>query len=418
MKAELVFVGTELLLGQILNTNAQYISRRLADLGVDNYYQTVVGDNWERLAEVLRQALGRADLVITSGGLGPTLDDITKEVAAEVLGIPLELHQPSLEHVEGFFRRRGREMTENNRKQALMPKGARVLPNPPGTAPGMIAERDGKAIAVLPGPPNEMQPMFESGVVPYILEKTGARPVTLVTKTLRFSGIGESALESKLRDLMEKQIDPTVAPYAKLGEVHLRLATKAATREEGLRRLEPLEAEIKARAGRYLYGYDEEPLEGAVGRLLREKGQTLAVAESCSGGILAKRLTDLPGSSDYFLLGAVTYANEAKQALLGVTEEMLSEHGAVSEPVARAMAEGVRRMSGSDWSLSVTGIAGPGGGTPTKPVGTVWFGLSGPDGTKAWTEQLWGSRDDIRRRSAQVALTRLWQRLRGEEPGA
>lgn len=413
MKAELVFVGTELLLGQILNTNAQYISRRLADLGVDNYYQTVVGDNWERLAQVLRQALDRSDLVITSGGLGPTLDDITKEVAAEVLGLPLELHQPSLEHLEAFFRRRGREMTENNRKQAMMPRGARVLPNPPGTAPGMIAERDGKAIAVLPGPPNEMQPMFESGVVPYILEKTGARPLTLVTRTLRFSGIGESALESKLRYLMEQQIDPTVAPYAKLGEVHLRLATKAATREEGLRRLEPLEAEIRARAGRYLYGYDDEPLEGAVGRLLREKGQTVAVAESCSGGILAKRLTDLPGSSDYFLLGAVTYANEAKQAVLGVPPEMLKEHGAVSEPVARAMAEGVRRLAQADWSLSITGIAGPSGGTESKPIGTVWFGLSGPDGTETWTEQLWGSRDDIRRRSAQTSLTHLWQRLSG-----
>lgn len=415
MKAELVFVGTELLLGQILNTNAQYLSRRLADLGVDNYYQVVVGDNWERLAGTLRHALERSDLVITSGGLGPTMDDITKEVAAEVLGLPLELHQPSLDHIASFFHHRGRAMTENNRKQAMMPLGARVLANPVGTAPGMVAEKDGKAIAVMPGPPNEMQPMFESGVVPYILEKTGGRPQVLVAKTLRFSGIGESTLEAKLTDLIANQTDPTVAPYAKLGEVHLRIATKAATREEGLRKLEPLEAEITARASQYLYGHDAEPLEGAVGRLLRQAGQTLAVAESCSGGFLAKRLTDLPGSSDYFLLGAVTYANEAKERVLGVPVEVLAEHGAVSEPVARAMAEGVRRLAGSDWALSITGIAGPGGGTPGKPVGTVWFGLAGPQGTEVWTDQLWGSRDDIRRRSAQAALTRLWQKLRTVE---
>ncbi|MFZ5817824.1 MAG: competence/damage-inducible protein A [Bacillota bacterium] len=422
MIAELLFVGTELLLGEILNTNAQYLSERLALLGVDVYYQTTVGDNPERMRATFRQALSRADVVIASGGLGPTMDDITREIAAEVTGRPLALDQQLVDELAAWFATRGRSMPENNKRQCMVPAGATVLRNDRGTAPGLIIPAEGgRAVILLPGPPIELKPMFEQQVIPYLTDRLGGVPLTLVSRTLRFIDIGESALEEAIGDLMEAQSDPTIAPYAKTGEVHLRLATKARTAEEGLARIAPVEAEIRRRVGRHCYGIDATSLEEAVGRLLKERGLVLTLAESCTGGLVAKRITDVPGSSAYFSMGFTTYANEAKQRFLGVPEGLLAEHGAVSEPVAAAMAEGALRAAGADLAVGITGIAGPDGGTPAKPVGTVCFALAArgekgglPGGTWSRTVQLWGSRADIRDRSATFALGMIRRYILGQ----
>lgn len=414
MIAELIFVGTELLLGETLNTNAQYLSQRLSELGIDCYHQVTVGDNRDRLAAAVRQALSRADIVITTGGLGPTQDDLTKETVAEVLGLPLELHQPSLDHIVEFFRQRDLVMSENTRKQALLPAGSRVIPNAYGTAPGMIAERGRRAVAVLPGPPLEMRPMFESTVVPYLEQRLGAGAPRLVIRTLKFCQIGESDLEQQLDDLIRAQTDPNIAPYAKLGEVHLRLSTKAASREAGLARIAPVEQAIRQRVGKFLFGADDETLEEVVGARLRQRGWTLALAESCTGGLLAGRITSVPGSSAYFGWGAVTYANEAKVAQLGVRPETLAAHGAVSAETALEMAAGARRRGQADLAAAVTGIAGPGGGTETKPVGTVYIGLDGPFGPLVRRFSGSGTRADIRQRSVQEALVSLWRYLTPE----
>ncbi|MCG0237876.1 MAG: competence/damage-inducible protein A [Firmicutes bacterium] len=419
MIVECVFVGTELLLGEILNTNAQYLSQRLAELGIDQYFQVTVGDNPDRLEATLRQALSRADVVITSGGLGPTPDDITREVAARVTGRPLRLDPGVLAEVEGWFRRTGRTMPENNRRQALVPEGATVLPNPVGTAPGLIVpagDGSGKALILLPGPPHELQRMFTDHVVPYLTSRLGDRPLRLFSRILRFCGIGESALAELLGEDLLTRSDPTVALYAKVGEVHLRLATKAATPEEAEGRFAPVLAAIRERAGRYLYGTDATDLETAVGALLRERGETLALAESCTGGLVAQRITAVPGASAYFLAGYVTYSNEAKVEVLGVPREVLAAHGAVSEATVRAMATGARERSGATWAVSISGIAGPTGGTPEKPVGTVWIGLAGPGVVEARRYQFRGSRQEIRQWAAQTALALLWSHLREGRP--
>lgn len=411
MIVELVFVGTELLLGEILNTNARYLSQQLSGLGIDNFYQVTVGDNPGRLAGVLRTALDRSDVVITSGGLGPTLDDLTREVAAEVAGRPLQLDESVLAGIQAFFQRLGRRMSDNNRRQAMVPEGARVLSNRAGTAPGLIIPAGQKALILLPGPPRELQPMFEEHVVPYLTERRGGIPELIVSRTLKFCGIGESAVEDSLLDLIRNQTDPNIAPYAKPGEVHLRLSTKALSVAAGLQRIAPVERAIRERLGDFIFGVDDDTLEQAVGAMLRERNLTLALAESCTGGLIGQRITSVAGSSEYFLGSAVVYANSAKTALLGVSPELLTRFGAVSEEVAGAMAEGARRVFGADLALSVTGIAGPGGGTPEKPVGTVCFGLAGPDGTISKRDLYWGSRADIRERSAQEALVMLRNRL-------
>lgn len=428
MNAELVFVGTELLLGEILNTNAQFLSRELARLGVDVYHQVVVGDNAARLRAVFEQAIRRADVVIACGGLGPTDDDLTREVAAEVAGRPLALDPRLVDELEAWFAARGRKMTENNRRQCMVPRGATVLPNDRGTAPGLIIPVEGnKAIILLPGPPGEMRPMFAAHVVPYLTGRSGSRPLRLITRTLRFVGIGESALADGLKDLLQSQTDPTLAPYAKTGEVHLRLATRAAEEAEGYARIAPVEAEIRARFGRFLYGVDEETLPHVVGRLLAERGMTLSTAESCTGGLVARYITDVPGSSRYFGMGFVTYANEAKMRFLGVPAHLLDAHGAVSEPVARAMAEGALQQAGADVAVAISGIAGPDGGTPAKPVGTVCFALAGrgrdggaaggtalPAGVWSETVRLHGDREGIRERAAVHALAMVRRYLLGD----
>ncbi|WP_273887630.1 competence/damage-inducible protein A [Rubrobacter naiadicus] len=410
--AEVLAIGTEMLLGELVDTNTAWISRRLAALGVGIYRHTTVGDNLERIAAALQEAASRADLVITTGGLGPTSDDLTNEALARATGRRMVEYAEAREHVERKFREFGRKPSPSNYKQALFPEGTTLIPNPLGTAMGALLESDGTLFATLPGVPQEMRGMFEETLVPLIRERSEG---AIVSRTLWFVGLGESALAERVQDLLDAE-NPTVAPLAGQGKVRLRITARAATPEEAERQIEPVAREILSRLGRYYFGEDEETLESVVGRLLTEKGRTLALAESCTGGLLAKRLTDIPGSSRYFKEGLVTYSNEAKERLLGVPRELLVRYGAVSEEVARAMAEGVRRLADSDYGLSVTGIAGPEGGTPEKPVGLVWVGLADAGGTRAEKLNLtaWSrSREAIRERSASGAFDLLRRRLEG-----
>ncbi|MCA3747785.1 MAG: competence/damage-inducible protein A [Rubrobacter sp.] len=408
---EIVAIGTEILLGDLVDTNSAWLSQRLAALGVNVYRHTAVGDNRERIVAALQEAATRSDLVVTTGGLGPTPDDLTHECLSLLTGRPLVEYPEARRHVDEMFRRFGRKPTPSNYKQALFPEGARLIPNPLGTAMGALLEYGGTLFATFPGVPGEMRTMFEETLAPLIRERTEG---TIVSRTLWFAGIGESALAERVQDLLDSR-DPTVAPLAGEGKVRLRITTRAATPEEAQEKIAPVEREILSRLGRYFFGEDDETLESAVGRLLKERGETLAVAESCTGGLLAKRLTDVPGSSAYFKEGIVAYSNEAKERLLGVPRKMLAEHGAVSEPVARRMAEGVRELSGADYGLSVTGIAGPGGGTAEKPVGLVWVGMASREGTEAVRLDLsaWArSRSSIRERSVNMAFDLLRRALK------
>jgi nicotinamide-nucleotide amidase len=410
--AEIVTIGTEMLLGDLVDTNTAWISQRLAELGVAIYRHTTVGDNPERIVEALREASYRSTLVITTGGLGPTSDDLTNACLSTLTGREMVEYPEAREHVDEMFQRFGRKPTENNYKQALFPKGTKLIPNPVGTAMGALVEWEGTLFVTLPGVPVEMKSMFGETLEPLVRARSDG---SIVSKTLHFAGIGESALAEKVQEFLDAR-DPTVAPLAGQGRVRLRITTRAATEEEALDKISPVEREILSRLDDFYYGQGDETLEGAVARLLQERGATLALAESCTGGLLAKRLTDMPGSSAYFTEGLVTYSNEAKERLLGVPHALLLEHGAVSEPVARAMAEGSRTFSGADYGLSVTGIAGPDGGTEEKPVGLVFVGISDARGTfaekldfTAWAR----SRDSIRERSTNRAFDLL--RLRLEE---
>ncbi|MDP4087691.1 MAG: competence/damage-inducible protein A [Bacillota bacterium] len=372
MKAEIMAVGTELLLGDIVNTNAQFIAKELAALGISVYRQSVVGDNAERLREAIQEGFKRADIIITTGGLGPTKDDLTKETASEYFGRSLVTHQESMEAIEDYFKKTGRSMTESNKKQAYFPEGAVILKNNNGTAPGCILEQDGKTIILLPGPPKEMIPMFKEGVVPY-LEKLSDG--VLVSKVLRICGIGESQMEEEIRHIIEGQSNPTVAPYAKENEVTLRITAKAAEKQEAEKLIVPVEESIRAILGKHIYGVDDCTLEDVVGELLIEKGLTISTAESCTGGLIAGTLINYPGISAVLSHGLVTYSNEAKMQLLGVKQETLDKYGAVSEETAREMVQGLISLTGTRVGISVTGIAGPGGGTEEKPVGLVYAGL-------------------------------------------
>ncbi|MDQ5817523.1 MAG: competence/damage-inducible protein A [Actinomycetota bacterium] len=410
--AEIVTIGTEILLGDLVDTNTAWLSERLATLGVGIYRHTTVGDNRARIAAALEEAAARADLVITTGGLGPTSDDLTNECLAAITGRKMVEYPEAREHVDAMFRKFGRKPTANNYKQALFPEGTRLIPNPLGTAMGALLDDDGTLFATLPGVPSEMKRMFEDTLEPLIRARSDG---SIVSKTLWFAGIGESALAEQVQDFLDAT-DPTVAPLAGQGKVRLRITTRAATQREAENKIVPVEQEILARLGDYYFGEDNETLESAVGRLLKERGATLALAESCTGGLLAKRLTDIPGSSAYFKEGLVTYTNESKERLLGVPHDLLLEHGAVSEPVARHMAEGVRKLASSDYGLSITGVAGPDGGTKEKPVGLVFVGLSDAGGTIAERLDLtaWArSREAIRERSANRAFDLLRLRLEG-----
>jgi nicotinamide-nucleotide amidase len=413
MSAEIICVGTELLLGDILNSNAQFLAQELAKLGIPHYYQSVVGDNPDRLKQVLAMASDRSNILIFTGGLGPTPDDLTTEAITDFFEAPLIERQDILDDIAEKFAQRGREMTPTNRKQALIPKGADVLPNLSGTAPGMIWQpRPGLIILTFPGVPSEMQQMWRETAVPY-LQSQGWGTEIIYSHTLRFWGIGESALAEKVASFFNLS-NPTVAPYASKGEVRLRVSARASSEEAAMKLIEPVAKQLKQIGGLDYFGANDDTLASVVGGLLTKASETLSVAESCTGGGLGHMLTTVPGSSDYFLGGVISYDNAVKASVLGVDRLDLERWGAVSKPVAMQMAAGVRSLLSTSWGLSITGIAGPTGGTPAKPVGLIYIGLAKPDGeVECYKFQLGQnrSRDSIRHASVRNALDMLRRRL-------
>jgi nicotinamide-nucleotide amidase len=412
MGTELLTIGTELLLGQIVDTNASWMAQRLAEAGVDVYYKSTVGDNWSRIEEAIRLAMSRADVVIMTGGLGPTEDDLTRDVLAAVLERPLGLDPGVLTAIEQRFAHRRVAMPENNRKQAMVPKGAEVLHNPRGTAPGLWIRHGGRALVCMPGVPSEMKPMLLEQVIPRIRTAFGIRS-QIVSRILKTCGISESTLDERIGDYFRDMRNPTIGVLAHAGEIHVRLTCKGENAREIADKLNELEEKIRARLGHLVFGRDDEKLEAVVGRLLRERKATLAVAESCTGGLVASRLTDVPGSSDYFERGVVAYNLEAKERLLNVPASLLERHGAVSLEVARAMAAAVRGLSGTALGLATTGIAGPSGGTSEKPVGLVCAALAWDGGGGAREFRLLGDREQVKYRGAQMALEMLRRHLLG-----
>lgn len=385
---ELISVGTEILLGDILNTDAQFLSIELAKLGISVIHQSTVGDNRERLLAQLKEAADRSDIIILSGGLGPTPDDLTKEVCCEFFGKKMFLHEPTVEKIKTYFSTKGMEMAQNNLKQAMLPKDCVIFPNDNGTAPGMAIEKDGVHILVLPGPPRELKPMFRNCAVPYLMQFSDR---IIVSHNIRTFGIGESLMAEKVNDLFDAE-NPTVAPYAKDGEALLRVTAMARTKEEAENLCEPVINEIKNRLDGFVYGVDYTCIEEAVIEKLKEKHMKVATAESCTGGLIAKRITDVPGASEVFDCGIISYANEIKHRVLGVSEDDLNKYGAVSEPVARQMAQGALKVGGADIAVSVTGIAGPDSDSTNKPVGLVYIGLADRD--NVWVRELRTSRKD------------------------
>lgn len=385
---ELISVGTEILLGDILNTDAQYLSIELAKLGISVIHQSTVGDNRERLLAQLDEAAKRSDIIILSGGLGPTPDDLTKEVCCEFFGKEMFLHEPTVEKIKRYFSSKGIEMAQNNLKQAMLPKDCVIFPNDNGTAPGMAIEKDGVHILVLPGPPRELKPMFQNCAVPYLMQFSDR---IIVSHNIRTFGIGESSMAEKVNDLFDAQ-NPTVAPYAKDGEALLRVTAMAKTKEDAESLCEPIIEEIKKRLDAYVYGVDYNCIEEAVVGMLKEHHLKVATAESCTGGLIAKRITDVPGASEVFECGIISYANGIKHKVLGVSEDDLNKYGAVSEPVAKQMAQGALKVSGADIAVSVTGIAGPDSDSTGKPVGLVYIGLA--DKENVWVREIRTSRRD------------------------
>lgn len=408
MNAEIVSVGTELLLGDILNTNAQYLSRRLADLGIDLFSQVVIGDNEEKIFNTYAKAFKLSDIVITTGGLGPTEDDLTKEVSAMYFRKKLILDKETETAIKDHFKTLNIELTENNLKQAYLPEDCIKLKNDYGTAPGCIIEEKNKVLIILPGPPKEMIPMFENYVVPYLKSKQSS---ILVSKVLKVCGIGESKMETLVKDLIDNQTNPTIAPYAKETEALLRVTAKAETEQIALELIEPVINQIKERLGDNIYGEDEDTLESIVAKMLIEKHMTISVAESCTGGLLAGTLINYPGISKVFIEGAVTYSNESKIKRLGVKKQTLDEFGAVSSQTAIEMAEGIAKTFNTNIGLSTTGIAGPDGGTQQKPVGLVYIGLYINGITKAKELHLIGDREKIRIKAVSSILDWLRREL-------
>ena len=408
MNAEIIAVGTEILLGDIVNTNSQFLARRLADFGISLFHQSVVGDNGPRILKEFTDAFERCDLIITTGGLGPTTDDMTKEIAAEFFNRPLVLHQESLRKLEDIFSKRGGTLSEANRKQAYFPEGCIILPNDHGTAPGCIVSGGSKTIVILPGPPREVYPMFENYVAPYLKTLTDS---VIVSKVLKVVGLGESLMASKVQDIIEGSENPTVAPYAKQGESLLRITARAETEADGYKLIAPVEERIRERLGTAVYGTDDESLEAVIARMLIDRNLTISVAESCTGGMISSRLVDFPGISQVFMEGAVTYSNQAKINRLGVKRSTLDKFGAVSAETALEMAAGIARTSGTDIGLSTTGIAGPEGGSLEKPVGLVYIGLSIGGKTTCIECNFPGTRDMIRLRATIAALDLLRKEL-------
>lgn len=410
MVAEVVSIGTELLLGQIVDTDAAYLAQQLSALGISVYFRATVGDNHERAVSALKQAVGRADLVFTVGGLGPTMDDLTREVIADVMEAPLVRNPEIAQTLQAYFAARNVPLVPTILRQADVPMGATPIPNAHGTAPGLLLEKNRKIVIALPGPPSELIPMFETSVYPVLRERTAGERQVIRSRTLRIVGMGESLIEDTVKDLMH-DANPTVAPYAKTGEVHLRVTSRAPTEEEA----DALNAEraalLRERLGEVVYGENDATLEQAVVALLAKNKQTVATAESCTGGLLAGRLTNVPGASAVFHTGLVTYANGAKIQLLKIPSSLIGAVGAVSPEVAKAMAERVRELAPADYGISVTGIAGPDGGTEQKPVGLVYIGLANGDKVTAHKNLFGGGRADIRLRTTQAALNLLRQEL-------
>lgn len=403
MTVELISVGTELLLGNIVNTNAAYLSEQCAGLGLSCYFQSVVGDNEERLSMVLKCAMDRSDIVILSGGLGPTEDDLTKETAAKVCGRELVTDDVWMERIAEFFTARNITPTENNWKQAQVPEGAIVLDNPNGTAPGLIIEQENTRVILLPGPPNELLPMFENSVKPYLEKLT---PGVIFSQTVKICGVGESMAETRVMDLIDAQSNPTLATYAKTGEVHIRVTASAENAKEAKKLVKPMVKELKARFGADIYTTEEDvTLEKSVLDLLLANKLTLTCAESCTGGLLSARLVNVPGSSEVFKAGLVTYSNKAKRKLLGVKKTTLQKYGAVSAQTAEEMAKGAAFTSKCDVTVSVTGIAGPDGGTKEKPVGLVYMACDVKGKVTVQEYHFSGDRAKVRESAVSAALT-------------
>ena len=405
MKAEIICVGTEILMGNIVNTNAAYISRGLAGLGVSCFYQSVVGDNDGRLSEVFDEAAKRADIVILSGGLGPTEDDLTKETVAKAMGRKLVEDEKAWKQIKKFFEKRDIKYTDNNRKQALVPEGAKVLYNKNGTAPGIIAEGENVTAILLPGPPGELIPMWDDQVVPYIREKSDA---VFVSEMVKLCGVGESLVETELKDLIDAQTNPTIATYAKVGEVDIRVTASAPDEKAAGKLVKSVVKEIKKRFGSYIFTTDENvTLEAAVLQLLDENKLTLATAESLTGGMLTSRLINVPGASEVIKTGFITYSNKSKRKYLGVKRSTLEKHGAVSEQCAKEMVKGCAAATKADAAISLTGIAGPDGGSEEKPVGLTYIGVSVLGSIKVKKFVFSGEREKIRESATATALTML-----------
>lgn len=410
MTVELISVGTEILLGNIVNTNAAYLAEKCALLGLSLYNQTVVGDNSERLFTAVKTALLRADIVILTGGLGPTEDDITKETVADVFGRKLFMDAHSKERIQEYFDQvKSRQITENNWKQAMVPEGAKVIDNHNGTAPGIILEEGGKTAILLPGPPNELKPMFEDSIAPLLNQM---QPEGIYSRMVKICSVGESRAETMIKDMMDAQTNPTIAPYAKTGEVHLRVTAKAKSEDEANQLMQPVVEELFRRFGSRIYTTCENvTLEDTIVSMLKEKRYTVTTAESCSGGLLAGRILNVSGASDVYQEGHITYSNEAKEKLLGVKHETLEDYGAVSEQTAAEMAFGAAKSAKADAALSVTGIAGPGGGTAEKPVGLVYIGCYVRGKVQVKECRFAGNRDKNRESAVVQALTLLREQL-------
>ena len=405
MTVEIIAVGTEILLGNIVNTNAAYLAEKCAALGLSCYYQDVVGDDDERLSETIRLALTRADILLLSGGLGPTQDDLTKEVAARVMGRELYLHEPSKDAIVRFFQERGLEITDNNWKQAMVPEGCIVVENPGGTAPGIIIAENGKHVVLMPGPPGELIPMFERSIMPYLSNLTSG---VIYSQTVKICGVGESKAESMVEDLIDAQKNPTIATYARTGEVHLRVTATASDEKEAKKLVKPVVKELKGRFGNHVYTTDNEvTLEKSVVDLLMANKLTACTVESCTGGMLSARLINVPGVSEVFKSGYVTYSNKSKRRLLGIKKNLLVKHGAVSEQIAREMAKTAAALARADVSVSTTGIAGPDGGTPEKPVGLVYIACNVCGRITVKECRFHGSREKIRESTVSAALSLL-----------
>lgn len=413
MIVEVINTGTELLLGDILNTNFQYLSKALNQKGFDVLYQTTVGDNETRLREVLKIAIARADIIVTTGGLGPTRGDITKEMVASALDLPLELDQETLEKINQFFIHRGICMPENNVKQAMIPQGAHILKNDAGTAPGLAVEADDKLIILLPGPPNEMKHVCTEQMLPFLEEHFSQQGI-IHSKVLRLKGIGESTVAEKLDDIIMSQTNPTIAIYARSGEIIIRITAKSIDYAMAEAMIAEMEAEVRKRLENNIYGVDNESLAKKLGEELLKRNSTISFAESCTGGLASSMLTDIPGSSEYLLGSVVSYSNEAKAKVINVSEDSLKKYGAVSEQVAREMAAGVRNLFNTTLGVGITGIAGPGGGSSEKPVGLVYMAIASEKGIVCQKHKFNGSRTDNKLRSVLAAFSLALDKLNEE----